>query len=337
MISRNHPDVNWFYEELDKVSTPRTLTILNSEDIRDLCLKNGADDVGFVEIDRTALGGQKEGILEAFPLTRSIISLAFKLNREPLRTSCHSLTSLEFAHVWEHANSSARQLVKHLQAMGVAALNLSAGFPYEVDRWPGNTFIASDKPIAVEAGLGKMGLNRLVLHPVFGSNIVLCTILVAADFSQYSIGIEYNPCIRCKLCVVACPVGAIKADGTFDFKPCFAHNYRERSAGFLDWVRYLTDSQSFKDYRQRVTDAETISMWQNLSICPQTRCDRCVAVCPAGKENIGEYLTDTRQYLDRTVKKMRAKKETVYVMPDSEAESFVKTRFPHKTAKRIGS
>lgn len=71
MINRNHPDVNWFYEELDKASTPRAETILNSEDIRDLCLKNGADDVGFVEIDRTALGGQKEGILEAFPLTRS--------------------------------------------------------------------------------------------------------------------------------------------------------------------------------------------------------------------------------------------------------------------------
>ena len=283
-----------------------------------------------------ALSVQKGGILEAFPLTRSIISLAFKLNREPLRTSCHSLTSLEFAHAWEHANSSARQLVKHLQAMGVAALNLSAGFPYEVDRWPGNTFIASDKPIAVEAGLGKMGLNRLVLHPDFGSNIVLCTILVAADFSKYSIGIEYNPCIRCKLCVVACPVGAIKADGTFDFKPCFTHNYRERSAGFLDWVRYLTDSQSFKDYRQRMTDAETISMWQNLSICPQTRCDRCVAVCPAGKENISEYLSDTRKYLDRTVKRMRAKKEIVYVIPDSEAESFVKIRFPHKTAKRVG-
>ena len=298
MNRRNHPDINWFYEKLDKASTLKTETRMSSEDIRDWCLKNGADDVGFVEIDRAVLGSQKEGILEAFPMTRSIISLAFKLNREPLRTSCHSLTSLEFSQVWKHANSSARKLVNHLQESGVPALNLSAGFPYEVDRWPGNTFIASDKPIAVEAGLGKMGLNRLVLHPAFGSNIVLCTVLVAADFSKYSSGIEYNPCIRCNLCVVACPVGAIKADGIFDFKPCFTHNYRERSAGFLDWVRYLTDSPSFKDYRQRMTDAETISMWQNLSICPQTRCDRCVAVCPAGKENIGEYLSDKKKYLE---------------------------------------
>jgi len=199
VVKINHPDVNWFYEKLDKASTLKTETILNSEDICDWCLKNGADDIGFVEIDRAELGSQKEGILEAFPLTKSIISLAFKLNKEPLRTSCHSLTSLEFSHIWKHANSSARQLVRRLQEMGVPALNLSAGFPYEVDRWPGVTSIASDKPIAVEAGLGKMGLNRLVLHPVFGSNIVLCTVLVAADFSKYSMGIEYNPCIRCKL------------------------------------------------------------------------------------------------------------------------------------------
>ena len=52
--------LDWFYERLDNASTPKTETTLNSEDIRDWCLKNGADDVGFVEIDRAALGGQKE-------------------------------------------------------------------------------------------------------------------------------------------------------------------------------------------------------------------------------------------------------------------------------------
>jgi epoxyqueuosine reductase QueG len=336
MFRKNHPDVIWFYEQVGNSSTPKIETTLNPEEIHSWCLANGAVDAGFVEIDRAGLATQKEAILEAFPLTRSIISLAFKLNKEPLRTTCHSLTSLEFHHAWDHANRSAGLLVRRLEEMGVPALNLSAGFPYEVDRWPGVTSIASDKPIAVEAGLGRMGLNRLVLHPIFGSNIVLCTVLVAVDFSRYSSRIEDDPCIGCKLCVAACPVGAIKSDGNFDFKPCFTHNYRERSAGFVDWVRYLTDSQSFKEYRRRMTDAETISMWQNLSICPQTRCDRCVAVCPAGKKNIGEYLSDTKKYLDRTVKKMRSKKETIYVIPESEAEAYVKSRFPHKTVKRIG-
>ena len=45
MINGNHPDVKWFYEELDKISTPRTEAILDYEDIRDLCLKNGFDEL----------------------------------------------------------------------------------------------------------------------------------------------------------------------------------------------------------------------------------------------------------------------------------------------------
>ena len=44
--------LDWFYQRLDNASTIKTETTLNSEDIRDWCLKNGADDVGFVEIDR---------------------------------------------------------------------------------------------------------------------------------------------------------------------------------------------------------------------------------------------------------------------------------------------
>ncbi|MGB9438904.1 MAG: hypothetical protein WCB15_13235 [Desulfobacterales bacterium] len=54
---------------------------------------------------------------------------------------------------------------------------------------------------------------------------------------------------------------------------------------------------------RRVSDNETISMWQNLAMGSQTRCDRCMAVCPAGKESIGEYLEDRKAYINRTVKR----------------------------------
>ena len=76
-------------------------------------------------------------------------------------------------------------------------------------------------------------------------------------------------------------------------------------------------------------------MWQNLSICPQTRCDRCVAVCPAGEENIGEFLLDRKGYVQRLVKKFQEKKETVYVLAGSDAEARVTSKFPNKTPKRV--
>lgn len=219
--------------------------------------------------------------------------------------------------------------------MGIPALNLSAGFPYEADRWPGVMHFVSDKPIAVEAGLGQMGWNRMVIHPRFGCGIVLATVLIGAELTSYDGPTEFNPCIECKLCVSVCPTGAIGADGSFNFVPCYVHNYRERAGNFVDWVKHLVESKNFEEYRTHVSDAETISMWQNLSICPQTRCDRCVAVCPAGEQNIGEYLLDRKGYVQRLVKKFREKKETVYVLAESDAEVRVTTKFPNKTPKRV--
>jgi hypothetical protein len=43
--------------------------------------------------------------------------------------------------------------------------------------------------------------------------------------------------------------------------------------GFQNWAEQVVDSRGHADYRRRVSDMETISMWQNLAI----RCDRCMA------------------------------------------------------------
>jgi len=80
--------------------------------------------------------------------------------------------------------------------------------------------VVAHKPVAVAAGLGVMGIHRNVIHPKFGNFILLGTILVAAPVSSYGEPLDYSPCLECKLCVEACPVGAIKKDGKFDFVAC---------------------------------------------------------------------------------------------------------------------
>jgi epoxyqueuosine reductase QueG len=74
-----------------------------------------------------------------------------------------------------------------------------------------------------------MGVHRNVIHPKFGNFILLGTILLDAEVSETSRPIDYNPCLECKLCVAACPVGAISSGGDFNFSACYTHNYREFS------------------------------------------------------------------------------------------------------------
>ncbi len=79
----------------------------------------------------------------------------------------------------------------------------------EMDRFPGKIWVVGHKPVAVAAGLGRMGIHRNVIHPRFGNFILLGTVLLDAEATAYDQPIDYNPCLECKLCVAACPVGAI--------------------------------------------------------------------------------------------------------------------------------
>jgi 16S rRNA G966 N2-methylase RsmD len=44
---------------------------LSAEALRRLCLEAGADDAGFVEVERNALSAEREDILRVYPRTRA--------------------------------------------------------------------------------------------------------------------------------------------------------------------------------------------------------------------------------------------------------------------------
>ena len=62
-----------------------------------------------------------------------------------------------------------------------------------------------------------------------------------------------------------------------------------------------------------------------------------MAVCPAGEEVIGPFLENRKDFLATVVKPLQDKKETIYVVPGSDAEAHVARHFQHKTIKRVGS
>ncbi len=311
-------------------------SILDLDAVRKLVLAAGADDMGVVTIDRPELDDQRDDILAAFPATRTLLSFVCRMNREPVRSPARSVANLEFHSTGERINHVARQVVRQFEQQGVRALNPSMGFPMEMSRFPGKIWIVSHKPVAVAAGLGHMGIHRNVIHPRFGNFILLGTILIDREVTTQTQPIDYNPCLECKLCVAACPVGAISANGSFNFLSCYTHNYREFMGGFTDWVETIANSSTGKEYRDQTSDSETASMWQSLSFGANYKAAYCLSVCPAGEEVISPFLDDRKQFLQDLVKPLQEKVETLYVVPGSDAEAHALKRFPHKPRKHVG-
>ncbi len=317
--------------------TPRAPAPLDSSRLKELYRRAGADDVGFVEIEREEIADQRDDILRCLPRTKTLISFVRRMNREPIRSTARSAANLEFHHSGDDVNETAREIVRALEAEGVRAVNPAMGFPMEMQRFPGKIWIVSHKPVAVAAGLGRMGIHRNVIHPKFGNFILLGTVLIDAEVSETTRPIDYNPCVECKLCVAACPVGAISPEGEFNFSSCYEHNYREFMGGFTDWVEQVADSPNARAYRDKVRDDESASMWQSLSYGANYKAAYCMAVCPAGEDVITPFLNERKLFLDDVVRPLQRKEETVYVVPGSDAEQHVAKRFPHKTAKRVNS
>jgi Fe-S-cluster-containing hydrogenase component 2 len=327
----DHPTVAAMRERLPRPEAKP----LSTAWLRQLCLDCGADDVGFVSLDRPEIAEQRDNILKAFPPTKALIALVCRMNRDPIRSPARSVANLEFHHTTDHVNEVGHDIVRRLEAEGIRATNPSSGFPMEMATFPGKVWVVSHKPVAVAAGLGQMGIHRNVIHPKFGNFILLGTVLLGAGLDCESRPIDYNPCLSCKLCVAACPVGAIKPDGRFDPSACLTHNYREFMGGFTDWVEQIADSQNAMAYRRQISDQESASMWQSLSFGANYKAAYCLAVCPAGEDVIAPFLADRAGFVSETVKPLQQKEETVYVVPHSDAEEYVARKFPQKTAKRV--
>ena len=89
------------------------------------------------------------------------------------------------------------------------------------------------------------------------------------------------------------------------------------------------------DFLRRVPASESASMWQSLSFKANYKAAYCLAVCPAGEEVIGPYLDDRKGFMDTVLRPLQDKRETLYVLPNSEAKAFAEKRYPHKPVKVV--
>lgn len=309
-------------------------SIYAAEAVKKICLEAGADDVGLVDMARESIEKERDGMLYIYPLTRSIISVIVINNRENIQSPARYVANEEFHHTGDKISSVSREILRRLNRLGIRGVVVNKGWPMALDRYPGKIWDVSHKIMAVEAGLGHMGMNRLVLHPKYGSCIQLESILINGVLSEYDRPLEENPCIDCNLCATVCPTGAITKGQPFDFMACITHTYRDNYVGFQNRVEAMVTSTDMADYSTHFNGRETAFMWQSLMFRMSYRCSYCMAVCPAGEDVKPNYLENKKNHVEKILKPLRDRKEPVYLTAGSKAEARVK-RNPNKEVRIV--
>lgn len=79
-----------------------------------------------------------------------------------------------------------------------------------------------EKAWAVEAGLGWIGRNSLLVTPQYGSFVLLGELIVDADVDVYDTPYAGNGCGTCRRCIEACPRGAVTEGRMIDTRRCIS-------------------------------------------------------------------------------------------------------------------
>jgi epoxyqueuosine reductase len=208
------------------------------QNLRDYGKELNLDFIGFSSSGALAAGPRDTRPTRYLEDAKSVISIGYRLNRASLQNlpATRSAYMLEHDYANRHLDRASHLIARFLEQHGFTAIGFDAGagFYHEAGKTP-QRFAGdiSHKHAAVACGLGKFGLNNLVLSPEWGPRIRLATILTNA-LLEHSRTVDENPCPaqECEACVKICPVQALdrwrgaydpQTGWVIDKKRCYDH------------------------------------------------------------------------------------------------------------------
>lgn len=172
-------------------------------------------------------------------------------------------------------------------------LSLLKELQHQYPSLQGRAFVDSapllEKQYAVEAGLGWIGRQSLLVTPEYGSYVLLGELVLSEVVDCYDTPYQGVGCGECRRCMEACPTGAIVAPMTINTARCIScHTIESEPAADIDlhgWIFGCDECQNSCPYNKRAAMHRNANF--NPLFDPRTMSDN-------------EWLTMTEEgFLDR--------------------------------------
>ncbi len=223
-----------------------------SERIKELARFFGADLVGICELDQRWVYShyfEREtgayGVLD-IPYKYAVV-LGVQMNWEGIRETPGFEASAATALAYSRMPEVAAPLAKYIRGLGYPAV-------------PCGNDTAQSIPLAIDAGLGELGRNGLLVTPEFGSRQRICKVLTDLPLKPdqpIDFGLR-KFCERCHVCAYMCPTKAIQPGDRTTERTSISNR-----PGILRWP---------------VNVAKCYLFWRENDI----DCSNCVFACPWG-------------------------------------------------------
>jgi epoxyqueuosine reductase QueG len=163
----------------------------------------------FLHIDKSVLKGFNAAISMGVRLLKLVLN---DIQDKPTPLYLHHYRQINYL-----LDRAALAISRKIQEDGYEALPIAAS---QVIDWEHQKGHVSHKAIAVAAGHGWIGRNNLLIHPRYGAQVRLVTVLTNYPLLANT-PLKEN-CGKCRVCITVCPARAIHEDPAhFDHKGCF--------------------------------------------------------------------------------------------------------------------
>lgn len=261
--------------------------------VKEFARKEGADMIGIASAD--AFEDESTKPTDLLPGAKSVVVLGMGI----LKGACRLLDNGEPAHprmfpsshqmVGREINRVAHKIAIFIERNGHEAVMVRAYYGAPID-WETRGMIG-DFPMrraAVEAGLGEIGDNKLLINEEFGSRLWLVPIITTAQLEPDG-RFEGEICDHCGLCIDACPTGFLdKNEGSMreylkEASKCMYHNEPGALAGLLRFLENKIIGKSEEEKLSAVKTPEFWNIWYFLLYGGISyECGKCMRICPKG-------------------------------------------------------